>query len=579
MKKFFLLALLIPALTVSCSDNPNEPTDGTKGSIRLRADLGAVVESRAPATTDMTVVLKGPSGTQQMAWPSDGMIRELAPGNYTVKLTTHTDGMPDPGFDRSYYEGTSGTLDVRAGETVQTTITCTQQNGGVFFEYVPELAAVYVVPTVTDAAGKSVAYPGKTADVGYFAPGTVKVTITIDGNPANINGKAFHELAVKPAYHWKVKFQKDIVKQGGIDITVDFEEVSIEEITLGIDGGGAEPPVEFALDNIFKAYYHAPYDTATPAEFEIDFDDMQLSDGFMVKGFCTNRPGDAYPLPAGNYVISGNPGAANTLRTGLLFTGVPTGTFGYIFTGTPISEFWLAESGTMSVAYDNDVMTVEITMSGKNHNGGAFEQRKYTYTGDLPTWSITQDGPPGDVVWEDIPEVEYVATGIVKEGIGPTTWNGYIYKMDNPAGKYLVITHWGGANNDNEPITLEYAQYIDFINGYLIVDDRQFHYGPEGYPGHWFSCFHTAPDNYRLNGGEFKVEFDPDLLTLNYAGNTVEWEGQTYDTWIAYYKFYNTYNRITAGYAPKLRLTDNPSPVLTPIIRQEMASYGLHKGK
>lgn len=239
MKKLIISLMLLP-LAISCSQDVTnvEPVDGGKGTIIIRSDVNVGVDDIVTRSVDHTtfaLTLNGPDGPMTIDFPSDGIVSNLTPGEYTVTLTSHPDGIPDPAFDTPVYSGSKSGVIVEQAKTAEVEIVCTQINAGVYFVYDASLEELdlSVVPTITIAGDKSLTYSGADKErKGYFAPGQATVTIRNNGDIIPIGGQQSKTLTLEEKQLWKITLKSTNPNPNGhisIDVTVEVIDVTNEE--------------------------------------------------------------------------------------------------------------------------------------------------------------------------------------------------------------------------------------------------------------------------------------------------------------------------------------------------------------
>ena len=111
---------------------------------------------------------------------------ELDPGTYTVTALSEPVGAP--AFDKPIY---GSTVDVGVVASVKNTVQmiCTQVNAGLRIVYNPDFKSQYngYSVTVTGSDG-ALTYQKSEERTGYFAPGTLQIVLSIDGeNPVQVS--------------------------------------------------------------------------------------------------------------------------------------------------------------------------------------------------------------------------------------------------------------------------------------------------------------------------------------------------------------------------------------------------------
>lgn len=372
MRKLLLLALLVPALLASCSDNSVDPIqEEGKGALALKPGVDKKEihkeDSRATPTDDFStwsVFLNG----EKMGFPSTGLIEELEPDTYTVKVTSHGNGFTAPAFDTQVYEG-STSVAVKAGQTAEAKVTCKQVNAGVFFVYDASLADIGLsdlVPTVTHTEG-ALEYSGANREnKGYFNTGVVTVTVKQGGTEKNFSDGP-KTLTLGAAELWKVTLKAATSTTGDITLTVDVEEInepnkfaewelSVEPpTTVTLPVGGASITGFLTTNDQVRLYLNTTGVTAT------------WNNGFTGTGegifFHLNTPktGKAV-LPTGSYTANAAGGDFTYIPGTVTDNVVTIGSYVYRNDGTT----------TTYTAIDNATLTIdpgfkisaEVTVNG-----------------------------------------------------------------------------------------------------------------------------------------------------------------------------------------------------------------------
>lgn len=226
MKKFIYF-LLAPVFLCGCGhdDETSVPADrdggeaGT-GTIVIASGIDIEVEPMTRTSTDpttYTLKIDGPSGPITTPVPESGKIRNLKPGTYTVTLTSHPDGSPDPAFDNPVYSVTVDNVKIKANQHTPVELKCEQVNAGVFFEYdqsLTEAGMMNLVPTVTQGVHALVYQNDKKQARGYFDPGTVTVTMKNAGEDVPIEGAESKDIILDAKQLWKVRLYVSETRAG-----------------------------------------------------------------------------------------------------------------------------------------------------------------------------------------------------------------------------------------------------------------------------------------------------------------------------------------------------------------------------
>lgn len=250
MKKILLLGLIIiSSLLLSCSNDSKETGNDAKATLRLKPQMELELENivtRAPELSSFTLILDGPDGEESMPFPTDGEVTELTPGEYTVTITSHPDGMPDPDFETPYYY-VSETTTLAPGEDKEMDMTVTQANAGVYFDYSdPSLAASgleNIIPTVTQETTPLEYKDANKEAKGYFAPGTVNVSFKNNGEVVTINNQSSTPITVEANDLWKITLKVTVAPtDGSITISAVIANVNDRDEEIILDIPDVTPP-------------------------------------------------------------------------------------------------------------------------------------------------------------------------------------------------------------------------------------------------------------------------------------------------------------------------------------------------
>lgn len=231
MKKLLFFAMAAMAMIAwSCGDDLHvvDPSKEGYGSIVISSGIKTgTISTRAYDLSNLTMKVTGNGESRAVAVSSAGEARvnDLPAGEYTVEVTSHIDGMPEPAFGAPYYYA-SKSVTVTAGASTTETIVCKQQNAGVFFAYHESIESKYenLVPTVTQGS-KALVYSGADKEAtGFFAPETVTVSLKNGENTILIDGQESKELTLAAGKIWRIQLSSGSA-DGGIDLSITVVEV------------------------------------------------------------------------------------------------------------------------------------------------------------------------------------------------------------------------------------------------------------------------------------------------------------------------------------------------------------------
>lgn len=188
------------------------------------------------------LTLDGPD-TEEMTFPANGKVEGLTPGDYTVGLTNMTVDFV-PAFNAPRYGGTK-TATVAVGAETSVAIVLTQVNAGVKFVYDQSLVAAglsNLVPTLTQGIN-ALTYDGVNHDaIGYFASGTVEMTLDNNGKVVTIGGNGNKEYTLAAKELWTITF-KVAEATGGLSVSAEIDVTVMDktdEVEVDIDSGNVE---------------------------------------------------------------------------------------------------------------------------------------------------------------------------------------------------------------------------------------------------------------------------------------------------------------------------------------------------
>lgn len=257
-----LLSVFAVTALLSACQNDDSPEQNGKGAIALKASvdnktaLGQIETRAGKPLTDFTgykLVLSGTAG-QTMDFPSDSKVTGLDPGPYTIKVTNYPEDYT-PSFGDPRYDGSSE-VTVKSGETASVAVELTQANAGVYFVYHESLAQAGIgdiVPTATQGTN-SLVYEGANKEAkGYFAPGTVAISVKNGGNVIKIGDLDSKDLTVKREQLWEVTLKASTGQnEGGVSISATIVEIT--NPTNQEDWSLTPPKVYDIPDMIFKMW-------------------------------------------------------------------------------------------------------------------------------------------------------------------------------------------------------------------------------------------------------------------------------------------------------------------------------------
>ncbi|MCC8036116.1 MAG: DUF4493 domain-containing protein, partial [Rikenellaceae bacterium] len=228
MKKILLL-LPLSILSFSCSDNGETGVQTGSIEFNLSGVPDPFQDGLSTPTWEFstyTVNLSGPSN-KTLSYPGSGKIEGLTPGSYTVTLSSHNGGIPNPSFNNQYYTGSVNTT-VKAGEVTPVSLTMTQCNAGVCFVYDTSLqeAGINVVPTVASENGtlqfSGIQKEGK----GYFHPGELTVTLSESGSALSIGDGLSQTFTLDERELCEITLYHGQLKNGGVSVHPSIQTVS-----------------------------------------------------------------------------------------------------------------------------------------------------------------------------------------------------------------------------------------------------------------------------------------------------------------------------------------------------------------
>lgn len=278
----------------ACSSNGDVvvPEEDGKGAIRLSSEIDLKTEDVTTRATDTDIntfkVVLTDSNNQSTThdYPANNIIPDIPVGNYTITVTSHPNGIPAPAFDTQVYSA-STTVEVTKDATAPVTLVCKQVNAGVFFEYDQSLAdagLTAVVPTMTTATDALV-YENSSTAVGYFAPGTVTLTVKNGTTELKFGGQTSKDYTLAAQELWKIKlFIPADAAEGSISISATVETTTIpQEDELGLEI--PEPPVTTLTVTVAELLAVTETQLATITDLTVTGASISTTAWNKIKGF------------------------------------------------------------------------------------------------------------------------------------------------------------------------------------------------------------------------------------------------------------------------------------------------------
>ncbi len=229
--------LLLSVLMVACQ---SEDEMANVGYLRLDVEAlsvtnpqgRAVPEDYNPRQLAVQVLVKGTSTVVQETddhslWA--GKALRLAPGSYTIKVSSAGfDGMSS-GFDAPYYAGQADAT-VTAGTEVTVPITCTQANVKVTVKFDETFVAAFRSATATvsslmDGVDAQVFTMGQQNKSAYFPVADLKSLISVVNHAGVANSRTDRITGVQARDHYILNYKTaEVGTQGGVTVTVDGTE-------------------------------------------------------------------------------------------------------------------------------------------------------------------------------------------------------------------------------------------------------------------------------------------------------------------------------------------------------------------
>lgn len=205
-KQLILLAAFILAASAN-SCKKDEPIE-TKANLHL--SLKQEVFSRDGKTSEEDFSIDNYVMTVngvETEIPADGILPELEAGQYEIELTDY-DGNFTPAFNAGKHSG-KVTAEVKGGADSNAEIILEHINAGIYFSYdesLSEIGLSEVSPMISNG-NESLDYSADREGIGYFMPGTLTVSFTLDGRPVDIGGQESAEIEVKAGELWAINLK------------------------------------------------------------------------------------------------------------------------------------------------------------------------------------------------------------------------------------------------------------------------------------------------------------------------------------------------------------------------------------
>lgn len=247
MKARLLVLLLLPALLGGCRKEPPETNGDGFLKITLGVDAQATALSKstraAPTAAELTLEILRAGNRVSHFSPvgTDAKTVPLSAGDYTVKAYSAL--FTAPAFDCPVYAAQTA-VSLATGATSPVSLTCTQSNAGVCITYSAAFQAAHTTyhASITQD-GQTLSFTGAdAARTGYFAPGNVTLTLTVDGVVYNEQ----IALLARRLYTLEVKDQPVAGGTLGISLAIDTHVTDeYREIVFppgGSGSGGGDDP-------------------------------------------------------------------------------------------------------------------------------------------------------------------------------------------------------------------------------------------------------------------------------------------------------------------------------------------------
>lgn len=228
--RIFLLILLLP-LSWACRKSLPTPSPKEKGTLVIKMQVDERVDylskasaGAAPLPSDLTLeILDGETSVEKFA-PIGNANKEisLSPGNYTVKA--YSAEFSAPAFDKPVYADEEQ-VTIPAGGTASASLECIQSNAGVKIAYSTAFKQAHSdYSTEITQNGLKLAYTeANEARTGYFLPGPVTLTLTVDGVAHR------QELTLQPQRIYTVNIEDEALPSGSVGINLSINSSYTEE--------------------------------------------------------------------------------------------------------------------------------------------------------------------------------------------------------------------------------------------------------------------------------------------------------------------------------------------------------------
>lgn len=252
-KYAFVMSLCI--IPVMCQ-NPLEkytPED-LYGKINIRLNVRMDIKEAgerlaAVATDDFVVDVRLPSGDlyetyDRFADLSTGI--PLAPGSYYIDA--HSPGLPDAGFDKSYYYGESGLFSIDYEEQKDISVTAILANCMVTISYSQQVVDLFAdYHTTVSTAASSIVYSSTETRAGYFPLEelSIETILSYQNSDGTMETKILNGMIAdpKPQTHYEVHIDAGL-NDGNVPLAIHVEESLYTEV-VEISDTMVEGPVMY----------------------------------------------------------------------------------------------------------------------------------------------------------------------------------------------------------------------------------------------------------------------------------------------------------------------------------------------
>lgn len=229
MKRNHLILLAASILAVFASSCKKDEPIETKANLHL--SLKQEVFSRDGKTSEEDFSIDNYVMTVngvETEIPADGILPEMEAGQYEIELTDY-DGSFTPAFNEGRHSG-KVTAEVKGGADSNAEIVLGHINAGIYFNYDESLSGIglsEVSPNISNGS-ESLNYSSDREGIGYFMPGTLTVSFTLDGRPVDIGGQESAEIEVKAGELWAINLKAP----SSAATKADYTSLEIEPILI-----------------------------------------------------------------------------------------------------------------------------------------------------------------------------------------------------------------------------------------------------------------------------------------------------------------------------------------------------------